>query len=105
MPPPGTPGTPFFEGANVTEFLERYNDQCNDYYVLKEDKILKLPRYCNDTIKETVQSFKEWKEQDYAGLQKAMRVKYRDNDQRQLLYSPRFLEGYKNVKRTEKDNI
>ena len=26
MPVPGMPGAPFFEGANITEFLERYRD-------------------------------------------------------------------------------
>src|SRR5271156_4999986 len=31
MPPPGTPRSPMFEGANVTEFLERYEDLCSDY--------------------------------------------------------------------------
>jgi len=31
MPLPGTLGSPRFEGANVTEFLERYEDLCFDY--------------------------------------------------------------------------
>jgi len=31
MPLPGTLGSPMFEGANVTEFLKRYEDLCSDY--------------------------------------------------------------------------
>jgi hypothetical protein len=46
MPPLGTLGSPMFEGANVTEFLERYKDLCSDYQVLDDDKLTRLPRYC-----------------------------------------------------------
>lgn len=28
---PGTLGTPFFDGRNITDFLEQYKDLCADY--------------------------------------------------------------------------
>jgi len=59
MPPPGTPGSPMFEGANVTEFLERYEDLCSDYRVTDEDRLTRLPRYCIQPIAETIKSLKE----------------------------------------------
>ncbi len=31
MPYLGTPGSPFFEGANISEFLEKFENMCNDY--------------------------------------------------------------------------
>ena len=37
MPPPGTLGSPIFEGANITKFLERYKDLYSDYYMLASD--------------------------------------------------------------------
>jgi hypothetical protein len=43
MPPPSTQGSPMFEGANVTEFLERYKDLCSNYQVLDEDRLSQLP--------------------------------------------------------------
>jgi hypothetical protein len=46
MPLPGTPGSPMFKGANVTEFLERYKDLCLDYHVSASDKFTRLPWYC-----------------------------------------------------------
>jgi hypothetical protein len=46
MPPPRTLGSPMFEGANVTEFLERYKDLCSDYWVSDEDRLTRLLRYC-----------------------------------------------------------
>jgi hypothetical protein len=105
MPPPGTLGSPMFEGANCTEFLERYEDLCADYRVSEEDKLTRLPRYCIQPIAETIKSLKEWKSRDFAALKKALLAEYRNDDTRQLLYSVPFLESYKNIARTEKDDI
>jgi hypothetical protein len=33
MPLPGSPGIPYFEGANTTEFLDSFEDLCNEYSV------------------------------------------------------------------------
>jgi hypothetical protein len=38
-------------------------------------------------------------------LKKALLAKYKSNDTHQLLYSVPFLEKYKNIPRTEKDDI
>ena len=105
MPPPGTLGSPMFEGANVSEFLERYEDLCSDYWVSEGDKLARLPRYCIQPVAETIKSLKEWKSQDYAALKKALLAEYRNDDTRQLLYSVPFLENYKNIARTESDDI
>jgi len=61
MPPPGTPGSPMFEGANVTEFLKRYEDLYSDYRVTDEDRLIRLPCYYIQPIAETIKSLKEWK--------------------------------------------
>jgi len=31
MPRPGQPGAPFFDDTNVTEFLRRWNIECEDF--------------------------------------------------------------------------
>ena len=105
MPPPGTLGSPMFEGANISEFLERYEDLCSNYRVSDEDRLTRLPRYCIQPVAETIKSLKEWKGQDYAALKKVLLAEYRNDDTRQLLYSVPFLESYKNITRTEKDDI
>jgi hypothetical protein len=105
MPPPGTPGSPMFEGANVTEFLERYEDLCSDYHVSAADRLARLPRYCIQPIAETIKSLKEWKDKDYAALKKVLLAEYKNDDTHQLLYSVPFLESYKNIPRTQKDDI
>src|SRR6202011_6347022 len=102
---PGTLGSPMFEGANVTEFLERYKDLCSDYQVSDEDRLMRLPRYCIQPVAETIRFLKEWKDRDYAALKKALLAEYRNEDTYQLLYSVSFLENYKNITRTEDDDI
>jgi hypothetical protein len=48
---------------------------------------------------------KEWKASDYPVLRKALLSEYQNDDTCQLLYSVPFLEKYKNIACTEKDDI
>jgi hypothetical protein len=105
MPLPGTLGSPMFEGANITEFLECYEDLCSDYHVSAEDKIKRLPRYCVQPIAENIRFLKEWRDRDYTALKKTLLDDYRKDDICQLLCFIHFLESYKNVLRTEEDDI
>jgi len=105
MPPPGTPRSPMFKGANVTEFLKRYEDLCSDYRVTDKDRLIRLPRYYIQPIAETIKSLKEWKNRDYTALKKVLLAEYRNDDTHQLLYSVPFLKKYKNIVRTEKDDV
>ena len=104
MPLPGAVGMPLFEGANATEFLDRFDDLCKEYLVTDEDKLTKLPRYCSRNIGDAIKSLKEWEKKDYQALRKAILVEYKDDDSHQQVYSLQFLEKYKSVVRTEKDD-
>lgn len=42
MPYLGVPGSPFFDGANISEFLERFENMCDDYRILISEKIRRL---------------------------------------------------------------
>ncbi len=46
MPYPGSLGAPFFEGFNITDFLESYSRMCTDYQVDEQEKIKRLSWYC-----------------------------------------------------------
>ena len=105
MPLPGSIGTPLFEGANATEFLERFNDLCNDYSIALADRLIKLPKYCAREVGEAIKTFKAYRERDYSALQKAFLSEYREHDTFQQTYSLQFLERFKSVARTEKDDI
>jgi hypothetical protein len=80
MPPLGTPGSPMFEGANVTEFLERYEDLCSNYQVSDKHRLAQLPQYCLQPIAETIKSLKEWVDKDYIALKKVLLTEYKNDD-------------------------
>ena len=94
-----------FKGANVTEFLKRYKDLCLDYQVLNNNKLIKLLCYYIQLIAKTIKLLKEQKSHDYTTLKKALCTKYQNNNIQQLLYLVLFLENYKNIAYTKKDDI
>lgn len=59
MPYPGTTGTPYFKGANITSFLDRYEDLCSECGLRTDEMINRLPRYCEMMIEQTVEIIKE----------------------------------------------
>ncbi len=54
MPVPGSEDMPYFSGANITEFIERFEELCDEYQVV--NKKAKLPRYCDSARREIVKS-------------------------------------------------
>ena len=105
MPQPGTPGTPFFQGKNVSEFLSRYEDMCEDYHVGNNEKIRRLPRYCDMLIGQTVESLPDFVERRWAQLCKVMKKEYKAGDSIQQVNSRAFLESYKDKERTSEDDV
>jgi hypothetical protein len=105
MPLPGATGIPLFEGVNATEFLDRFEDLCKEYSISDQDKFNRLPRYCSRSVGDVVRSLKEWEQDDYLNLRKAILQEYKEHDSYQQTYSLQFLERYKSVKRTERDDI
>ena len=47
MPAPGTVGTPYFTGQNVSQFIEQYERLCVQYHVISKEKHQGLPEYCD----------------------------------------------------------
>lgn len=47
MPAPGTVGTPYFAGQNVSQFIERYEQLCTRHRVTSEKKHQGLLEYCD----------------------------------------------------------
>jgi len=59
MPLPGFVGVPFFRGRDATEFLERYDELCEEYNLTTDQKVAKLPRYCERSISDVIKTLKE----------------------------------------------
>src|SRR5439155_21122867 len=82
-----------------------FYDSCNEYPVSDHDQLAKLPRYCSRNIDDAIKSFKAWQDKDYQALRKTILKEYKDHDSYQRTYSLQFLERYKSIVRTEKDDI
>jgi hypothetical protein len=54
MPHPGQPGAMQFDGKNITEFLEEWNIECEDFGLTEAQRCARFPNYCTTDIKDTV---------------------------------------------------
>jgi hypothetical protein len=91
---PGQPGAPWFQGENISTFLERYSDLCDDYKVSKEMKRERIIRYVHPWYKDTITAMPEYAEVGYdeGKFYKALKEEYKDNDWETLRFSREFLE-------------
>jgi hypothetical protein len=80
MPRPGQPGAMEFNGTNVSEFLENWNIECDDYGLNDSQKCIRLPNYCTPVIKDIVKLLGGYETRDWAALQKELKDLYWQND-------------------------
>jgi hypothetical protein len=92
--------TLLFDEYNITKFLDRYVDLCQNYDLEKKKKIRRLLRYCDFINEQYVRAVInanvfEWKE-----FCKTFCRNYKDKDFNQQLHSLKYLEIFKNKMRT-----
>jgi uncharacterized protein (DUF433 family) len=108
MPAPGTHGTPFFRGENITMFLEDWDYACEDYQIEGSAKHTRMLRYVDLMLRDQIRAMPEYealkddrtKEGEFYTALKAL---YRDNDWESLRISRIFLESV--VRQAEKHQI
>jgi hypothetical protein len=105
MPIPGTQGVSFFSGRNVTEFLERYEDICDDARIIEADRIRRLPRYCDQIHAQIVKEMQGYVDKDWKKLADQLKEEFRSDDAFQVMTSMAYLQELKDKKRTMDDNI
>jgi hypothetical protein len=92
--------TLFFDDYNITKFLNRYVDLCQNYDFEKRKTIRRLSRYCDLINEQYVRvvinaNVFEWKK-----LCTILFKNYKDKDFNQQLHSLKYLEVFKNKMRT-----
>jgi hypothetical protein len=92
-PMPAGREMPFFSGANISEFLERYEAQCEEYAVKGNAVIEKLPQYCELTIRLYIRTIPEWKDRNWEELKKVLKEEYRQDDSLQQMMTLGFLRA------------
>jgi hypothetical protein len=80
MPRPGQPGAMEFDGRNVTEFLEDWDLQCEDYGLSGPQKCARFPNYCTPTVKELVKLLPGYTTPDWDVLRASLKEAYWQHD-------------------------
>ena len=86
----------YFEEKNMTDFLERYEDFCDDYKLNQIDRFRKLSRYCDKIIDDSIKIMIEYIDFNWQELKKTIKKKYEKDDIDQQLNSWIFLKIFKN---------
>ncbi|MCJ1347938.1 hypothetical protein MMC31_006168, partial [Peltigera leucophlebia] len=102
-----TPGALFFDGRNITHFLDLYDQLCSDYRLSESEKINRLPCCCEFFTGNYINIL--IKGADRAAVRFILWKEYKDNDLDQLMNSREFLgeflEALKKKPRSEDDNL
>ena len=80
MPRPGQPGALYFDGNNISEFLEDWNLECEDYSFNNTKKCTHLPKYCEKEIKEAIKLLPGYISQNWTTFQDDLKGLYWQND-------------------------
>ena len=91
-----------FDEHNITEFLERFEEQCDEYEVIEKKRWIKLFRYCVKFIAEFMKIFSSYVDRSWKIFEKKMRKEYKDQNIEQMINSRLFLKEFK--KKVRKNN-
>ena len=94
MPAPGTAGTPYFIGQNVSQFIEQYERLCTRYYVTSIEKRQGLPEYCDYWIGMWIRSLPEFTAGNWIELVRKLRAEYRADDYYRRMEIRDFVEAF-----------
>ena len=96
LPLPKTEGMPWFEGHNVTEWIEGLEHLKREYRMTEEDFRLRIPMQAERSLGDQIKSMKEWEIPfDWEKKFKPAMVKeHFANDRYQQMYTKEFLLNY-----------
>jgi hypothetical protein len=78
--PLGTLECPYFEGSNITEFLERYKDLCEDARLGDAQKLCHIPQYCTLPVEQYIKSLALYSDRDWKLLKKMLLEEFCKSD-------------------------
>ena len=105
MPAPGTPGAPHFDGTNISDFLELWQDVCIDHGYTEEEGVRRISRYCSPIIRLSVEALDDWINRKWEPLKATLLKEYISQDVKQQALSRQYLEQYKEATTDGKDNL
>jgi Protein of unknown function (DUF4100) len=80
MPRPGQPGALYFDNTNITEFLRRWDNECEDFGLTDPQKCTRLPDYCTPETKDTIELLSGYKSKNWTTLQSELKDLFWQHD-------------------------
>ena len=105
MPYLGIPGGSFFEGANISKFLERFENMCNDYQIAAFEKIYCLSWYYEMFTTCHVRFVIGFSELVWTKICTNLKKKYKNWDKAQQISSRTYLEVFKDKPRIKNAEV
>lgn len=105
MPDPVSPGALFFEGYNITDFLNSYSRIYTDKIIDKQEKIMRLSWYSELFTGKYIETLISFSATSWTAMYKALREEYEDQDLNQQMNSRRFLDIHKSKSRSNTADI
>lgn len=94
MPTPGAPDAPpFFDGVNVTGFLEGFDDVATDRGLDEKDRCVRLVSYCSSEVKDYIEYLPEFIDRNWKALVKALKIDYRHQDEVENRFTKAYLDA------------
>ncbi|KAI5293438.1 hypothetical protein KEM52_005531 [Ascosphaera acerosa] len=81
-----------FTGLNVTRFLSKFDDLCDEYGLDEAQRLRKLPLYCNEIIGDQIAYMHGYLASDYKALKSSFLRDFRRQDRAQTVYTFAYLE-------------
>ena len=81
MPRPGQDGALKFDKTNVSEFLQRWNIECEDYGLTDAQKCSRVGDYCVKDVREVIELLPGYDDGNWETLQKELKSTYWQHDQ------------------------
>ena len=76
MPRPGAPGALQFDKNNITKFLRKWNQECDDYGLSDDQRCVRFPDYCTPNIETVVDCFSGYRKKDWAKFQEELKASF-----------------------------
>jgi hypothetical protein len=94
MPAPGTVGTPYFAGQNMSQFIEQYERLCARHHITGIEKHQGLPEYYKYWIGMWIRSLPKYTAGNWTELVRKLRAEYQGSDCFRQMETAEFLEAY-----------
>ena len=98
-------GLPFFNGKNVTRFLNEFDRLAAHHRLTDEERAESVVRFCGADQEYLVRNMPEHKQRDWSKLKEEMLREWEDDDEEQMMLTIPFLEALAQKERGKEDDI